>query len=65
MPGQMINAGENSISSKFMDMVSIHHAMNLPDFEKIVAFLVDHMDDVISDVHKLNKLSLDDGFVSD
>jgi hypothetical protein len=27
--------------------------------------LVDHMDDVISDVHKLNKLSLDDGFVSD
>ena len=63
MSPQVIDAGaaNNSISAKFMKLVNVHHEMNLADFDEIVKFLVDHMDSVINDVHKLDKLILDDG----
>ena len=64
MSSQYVDAGSQSVSSKFMDLVNIHHAMDWSDFDDIVKFLENHMDDVINDVHKLDKLCLDDGRVS-
>ena len=63
-PANFVDAGAQSVSSKFMDLVNIHHAMTLPDFDEIVQFLVEHLDEIINDVHKLDKLYLDDGRVS-
>jgi hypothetical protein len=44
-----------------MKLVNVHHEMDLADFDEIVKFLVDNMDAIINDVHKLDKLFLDDG----
>lgn len=54
----------NSISAKLMSLCNIHHAMDWSSFDDIVKFLEEHLDDVINDVHKLDKLVLDDGYVS-
>jgi len=63
---QVIDAGValKSVSAEFMKLVSIHHEMNLTDFDDVVKFLEAHLDEIISDVHKLDKLYLDDGEVS-
>mmetsp|Transcript_3258 Transcript_3258/g.5052 ORF Transcript_3258/g.5052 Transcript_3258/m.5052 type:complete len:146 (+) Transcript_3258:18-455(+) len=39
-------------------------ASNLNDFEDVVEFLKKHLDDVISEVHGIGKLIVDDGKVS-
>ena len=44
-----------------MRLVSVHHEMDLADFKDICKFLTEHVDEVIHDVHKLDKLILDDG----
>ena len=63
---QVIDAGvaNKSISAAFMKLVNIHHEMNVADFQEIVAFLKEHLDEIIHDVHKEDKLFFDDGEVS-
>lgn len=63
MATQVIDAGvaNKSISSMFMKLVNVHHDMDLAGFDEVVKFLVDNLDAVINDVHKLDKLILDDG----
>ena len=65
MATQVIDAGvaNHSISATFMKLVNVHHEMDWADFDEVVKFLVENMDGVISDVHKLDKLILDDGEV--
>ncbi|CAB9502863.1 expressed unknown protein [Seminavis robusta] len=60
---QVIDAGvaNHSVSATFMKLVNVHHEMDLADFEEIVKFLKENIDGVIHDVHKMDKLILDDG----
>ena len=62
---QVIDAGvaNKSVSATFMKLVSVHHEMDNNDFEDVVKFLEEHLDEIINDVHKLDKLYLDDGEV--
>ena len=62
---QVIDAGvaNHSVSASFMKLVNVHHEMDNVDFDQVVKFLEENLDAVITDVHKLDKLMLDDGEV--
>jgi len=62
---QVLDAGvaNHSVSAALMKLVNVHHEMDNVDFEEIVKFLEENLDNVITEVHKLDKLCLDDGEV--
>jgi hypothetical protein len=62
---QVIDAGvaNKSVSAAFMKLVNVHHEMDLADFDQVVEFLKEHLDEIIHDVHKMDKLFFDDGEV--
>ncbi|KAG5175081.1 hypothetical protein JKP88DRAFT_259242 [Tribonema minus] len=55
------NAGKKSFASQLMVLTA---ASNLNDFQDVVTFLKEHLDDVINEVHGFDKLLVDDGTVS-
>ena len=65
MSPQILDAGvaSKSVSASFMKLVNVHHEMDSVDFDQIVKFLEENLDNIISDVHKFDKLMLDDGEV--
>jgi hypothetical protein len=56
-----IGVALKSPSSTLMSLVNINHDMDWSDFDDVVKFLEQHLDDVINEVHALDKLLLDDG----
>ena len=65
MAPQILDAGvaNKSVSASFMKLVNVHHEMDTVDFDQVVKFLEENLDNVINDVHKMDKLMLDDGEV--
>ena len=59
---QTLDAGvaRHSPSSEFMHLVDVEKE-HLNDFNDVVAFLEQHLDDIINEVHGFDKLLLDDG----
>jgi hypothetical protein len=60
---QVIDAGTalHSPSATLMSLTNINHDMDWCDFDDVVKFLEDNMDNVIKEVHGLDKLLIDDG----
>ena len=55
---------QTNLSSHLMDLVNVHHDhMDWSDFDDVVKFLEAHLDGIISEVHGLDKLLIDDGRV--
>jgi len=62
MPVQKLDAGEanHSPSAAFMHLVDVEKE-HLNDFNEVVAYLKEHLDEIINEVHSFDKLLLDDG----
>lgn len=64
MPVQNLDAGDasHSPSAAFMHLVDVEKE-HLNDFDQVVAYLKEHLDDIIGEVHGFDKLLIDDGKV--
>lgn len=56
-----VGAASGSPSSALMSLVNINHDLDWCDFDEVVKFLEENLDNVINEVHGLDKLLLDDG----
>jgi hypothetical protein len=56
-----VGVASHSPSSALMELVNINHEMDWSDFDDVVKFLEANLDNVINEVHSLDKLILDDG----
>ena len=57
----VVDASKDSLSSKLMDLVNINHEMDWSDFDDVVKFLEENLDNIINEVHGMDKLLIDDG----